>query len=107
MKKEQENPVVLYPKRSTYEIHAYIGVVWGVNVGIYSSPMECMGNSGHSMSWLGLRSFTSFTYSRQDPETVERLVERLGPGAPVRWWSLFQGMWELLSILVGVYACIG
>ena len=40
MKKEQENPVVLYPKRSTYEIHAYIGVVWGVNVGIYSSPMN-------------------------------------------------------------------
>ena len=27
-----------------YAIDAYIGVVWGVNVGIYSSPMECMGN---------------------------------------------------------------
>ena len=24
-------------------IYAYIGVVWGVNVGIYGSLMECMG----------------------------------------------------------------
>ena len=24
-------------------IYSYIGVVWGVNVGIYSSPMECLG----------------------------------------------------------------
>ena len=24
------------PKRSMYVIYAYIGVVWGVNVGIYS-----------------------------------------------------------------------
>ena len=29
-----------YPRRL---IDAYIRVVWGVNVGIYSSPMECMG----------------------------------------------------------------
>ena len=38
---------VLLPKRSmytyTYTIYAYIGVVWGVNVSIYGSPMECMG----------------------------------------------------------------
>ena len=30
-----------------YAVYAYIGVVWGVNVGIYiyiySSPMECLG----------------------------------------------------------------
>ena len=24
-------------------IYAYIGEVWGVNVGIYDSPMECLG----------------------------------------------------------------
>ena len=24
-------------------MYAYIGVVWGVNVGIYGSPMECLG----------------------------------------------------------------
>ena len=27
-----------------YAIYAYIGVVLGVNVGIYGSPMECLGN---------------------------------------------------------------
>ena len=27
-----------------YGIFTYIGVVWGVNVGIYGSPMECLGN---------------------------------------------------------------
>ena len=27
-----------------YGIYAYIGVVWGVNVGIYGSPMERLGN---------------------------------------------------------------
>ena len=26
-----------------YAIYTYIGVVWGVNVGIYGSPMECLG----------------------------------------------------------------
>ena len=26
-----------------YAIYAYIGVVLGVNVGIYGSPMECLG----------------------------------------------------------------
>ena len=25
-------------------VYTYIGVVWGVNVGIYSSPMECIWN---------------------------------------------------------------
>ena len=28
------------------DIYAYIGVVWGVNVGIYASPMECLGTTG-------------------------------------------------------------
>ena len=26
-----------------YAIYAYIGVVLGVNVGMYGSPMECLG----------------------------------------------------------------
>ena len=30
-----------------YAIYAYIGVVWGVNVGIYGSPMECSGGIPH------------------------------------------------------------
>ena len=28
-----------------YAIYAYIGVVWGVNVGMHGSPMECLGMS--------------------------------------------------------------
>ena len=31
------------PRHSMYAIYAYIGVVLGVNVGIYGSPMECLG----------------------------------------------------------------
>ena len=31
------------PRRSMYAIYAYTGVVLGVNVGIYGSPMECLG----------------------------------------------------------------
>ena len=27
---------LIIPRRSMYAIYAYIGVVWGVNVGIYS-----------------------------------------------------------------------
>ena len=27
-----------------YAIYAYIGVVWGVNVGIYMAHMECLGS---------------------------------------------------------------
>ena len=27
--------MMLYPRHSMYAIYAYIGVVWGVNVGIY------------------------------------------------------------------------
>ena len=36
----------IYPRRSMYAIYAYIGVVWGVNVGIYSIH----GVYGYSMS---------------------------------------------------------
>ena len=32
-----------YPRHSMCAIYAYIGVVFGVNVGIYGSPMECLG----------------------------------------------------------------
>ena len=48
-----------------YAIYAYIGVVLGVNVGIYGSPMECLGilyyiavrlpeksTAGCSLRWL-------------------------------------------------------
>ena len=41
----QENTYIIYiyiyPRRSMYAIYAYIGVVWGVNVGIYSIHGVC------------------------------------------------------------------
>ena len=33
----------VFPRHSMYAIYAYIGVALGVNVGIYGSPMECLG----------------------------------------------------------------
>ena len=33
----------IYPRRSTYAIYAYIGVVLGVNVGKYIPYVECLG----------------------------------------------------------------
>ena len=51
-----------YPKRSMYAIYAYIGVVWVVNVGIYSSPMECLGiwvKGGKSLARGGVRMQSS------------------------------------------------
>ena len=38
------------PKHSMYAIYAYIGVVLGVNVGIYGSPIECLGYGGWTPS---------------------------------------------------------
>ena len=41
-------PVI--PRHSMYGIFTYIGVVLEVNVGIYGSPMECLGNDRPSNS---------------------------------------------------------
>ena len=38
--------IPIVSRRSMYAVYAYIGVVWGVNVGIYGSPMECLGIVG-------------------------------------------------------------
>ena len=35
--------VNIYPRHPMYAIYAYIGVVSGVNVCKYGSPMECLG----------------------------------------------------------------
>ena len=40
-----------HPKHSTYAIHVHIGVVLGVNVGIYGSPRQVV--SGICTSFLG------------------------------------------------------
>ena len=58
------------PRRSIYAIYAYIGVVWGVNVGIYcihgAYGMECLG-----MIYEGVRSFVrSFSLSLSLPITL-------------------------------------
>ena len=50
------------PRHSMYAIYAYIGVVRGVNVGIYMAYMECMGNSS-----------TMITSSRRDFRNVLEL----------------------------------
>ena len=65
------------PRRSIYAIYAYIGVVWGVNVGIYcihgAYGMECLG-----MIYEGVRSFVrSFSLSLSPHHPLHEICQRL------------------------------
>ena len=51
--------ISIYIYAYIYMPYAYIGVVWGFNVGIYSSPMECMGLGGGDREGVLGRSYSS------------------------------------------------
>ena len=46
-----------YPRRSMYGIFTYIGVVLGVNVCKYASPMECMGIIVCTIQYMSISQF--------------------------------------------------
>ena len=49
-----------------YAIYAYIGVVLGVNVGIYGSPIECLGTKDSELSSIDLCGTKPSNYTKAD-----------------------------------------
>ena len=73
-------------------IYAYIGVVLGVNVGIYGSPMECLGMSQHFMQSTVTQTSVSVPFFGQAKRrALQRQKRRVRTsvfgGVPERGWG--------------------